>query len=126
MLADLIIKIVEKLFDTAMQMRDDEKLRLHEYNRMLTNRARLSGVDEAILSYIEEEAPLTVNEVAEKFNVECVGKRLSLFGAFGFISIDNDIIMLDPVYKPIAQEIAHNAVHEVVVVNVDKTVTITD
>ena len=37
MIADLIIKIVCKLFDRAMKEHDQEQIRLHEHRIMLTN-----------------------------------------------------------------------------------------
>ena len=110
MFASLAIKIVEKLFDHAMQQRDEEKIRLHEHNRMLTNRARLTNTDELVLSFIERSAPMDFQKVAEKFpNVDCLPKRIAVFVAFGFVELNNNIISLAPKYKPIAEEIGQNS-----------------
>ena len=119
MLADLIIEVVEKLFNSAMKARDGEKVKLHEHNRMLTSRARLTSVDKSILGHIEKEAPLTMEDVTNKFNVECVSKRISLFEALGFINVEKYIITIAPLYKPIADKISHNSADETIIINRD-------
>ena len=123
MFASLAIKIVEKLFDHAMQERDGEKIRLHEHNRMLTNRARLTNLDELILSYIERGAPFAFEKLANKFEdkVDCIAKRLSVFVAYGFINIKNNIISLDEKYKPIAADITVNSMDETVMFQLKDT-----
>ena len=110
MISGIVIKIVEKLFDAAMQERDEEKIRLHEENKMLTNRARLTNTDELILSFIERCAPLDVQKVADQFpDVDCLAKRIAVFVAYGFVETKNNILSLDDKYKPIAEEISKNS-----------------
>lgn len=126
MLASLAIKIVEKLFDHAMQERDGETIRLHEHNLMLTNRARLTNVDELILSYIERESPMSFEKLSDKFEgkIGCLAKRCSVFVAHGFVNINNNIISLNDKYKPIADDISHNSMDEtVIILPKDNTIT---
>ena len=126
MFASLAIKIVEKLFDHAMQQRDGEKIRLHEHNLMLTNRARLTNVDEMILSFIESNAPMSFETLAAKFDgkIDCLAKRISVFIAFGFINLDKNIISLTEKYKPIAAEIGKNSMDETIFIEA-KDITLT-
>lgn len=110
MIADVIIKIVEKLCDSAMEKRDDEKIKLFEQNKMLKNRARLTSTDKLVISFIERQAPLHFDLLAQNFgHVDCLPKRVAMLSAFGFVTLNNNIINLDDNYKEIAREISANS-----------------
>jgi predicted transcriptional regulator len=87
---------------------------------MLTNRARLTNVDEMILSFIEKNSPMSFDTLADKFEgkVDCLAKRISVFVAYGFINLDKNIISLNDKYKSIAAEISQNSMDETIYIPV--------
>lgn len=118
MLASLAIKIVEKLFDRAMEQRDKSNLLAEKHAAMLTNRARLTSTDERILSFIERKRKLTFDELSEHFpDVDCLAKRVSIFVAYGFCEMENLIIEITDEYKPLADKIASSSTDETILDN---------
>ena len=116
MIADLVIKIVEKLFNSAMEQRDEEKIKLFEQNKMLMNRARLTSSDELIVSFIERRAPLQFDKLVENFgHIDCLAKRVAMLGAYGFVKVNNDIIDLEEDYREIAAVIIANSTDQTIV-----------
>tara|TARA_S200002703_G_C3642444_1_gene197236 strand:- start:83 stop:463 length:381 start_codon:yes stop_codon:yes gene_type:complete len=123
MIADLIIKIVCKLFDRAMKEHDQEQIRLHEHRIMLTNRAKLTSSDELVISWIERNAPLSFEDLGKRFDtVNCLAKRVSVLMAYGFINMEKGIISLSDKYKPIAAEISTSSTDQTIVFHKDDTI----
>jgi hypothetical protein len=116
MLANLAIKIVEKLFDKAMEERDDGNVLQAMREKMLTNRARLTSTDELILSWIERNSPLTFDSLFVKFpNADCLAKRVTILTAYGFCTMSNGIIEITEEYKPLADKIASSSLDETII-----------
>jgi hypothetical protein len=117
MLESLLLKVVEMVLGSVLEKRDEEKLRVHHENEMLSARARLTSSDELVLSWIERRTVLTLEELTEKFPFDCMAKRVALLAALGFVTVRDNIVELAEEYKPLARDIADNSVDQTIVLD---------